>query len=218
MSLSEQLTKVTNVLIKQKRELVELLGFETRNQYAIQTEDGAELGFAAEKPKGIFGAIFRQFLGHWRSFEIDIFNDQGELEYVAKHPFRFYFQRLEVYRAHSGECIGAFERRFEILGKRFDVMDRSGDSVMTVRSPLWRIWTFRFMKNDNELAVVTKKWGGVLKEAFLDADSFALHFTARTLSSEQRVLLLAGALFIDLRYFENKASGGGSSLFNVLSN
>ena len=56
--------------VRQQRELGELLGFETRNKYAISTPDRMEVAFAAEQQKGILGFLLRQFLGHWRTFEI----------------------------------------------------------------------------------------------------------------------------------------------------
>ena len=207
MSLGQRLQSLPSVLIKQKKELAEIFGFETRNKYSIETEDGQQIAYAAEQQKGIFGFLFRQWLGHWRPYQIHIYGPDRQLEFVAHHPFRIYFQRLEIRNA-AGESIGTLERRIEILGKRFDLMDPAGNILMTVRSPLWRLWTFPFKKNGESLAVVTKKWGGILKEAFLDADSFHLAFTQPSLTPEQRVLLLVSAIFIDLRFFEKKASGG----------
>jgi hypothetical protein len=56
-----------------------------------------------------------------------------------------------------------------------------------------------------EVALISKKWGGFLKEAFLDADTFRLDYKSSTLSEQQRTLILAAGLFIDLQYFEQKA-------------
>ena len=195
----------STVMIRQRRELVELFGFETRNKYSVEAESGELLGFAAEQQKGLFGFMLRQILGHWRSFEIHIFDPDRKVRCVAKHPFRFYFERLEIC-SNGGELLGCLERRFEILGKRFDLCDASGNLLMTVRSPLWRIWTFPFKRSGQDVAVVTKRWGGVVKELFTDADTFALQFIDSSLPEVQRMLLVAAAIFIDLRYFERKAN------------
>ncbi len=211
MNLADQLQSLPRVMIRQKREIAEVFGFETRNKYSIETESGGQLAYAAEQQKGFFGFFFRQALGHWRTYDVHIFGPSRQLEFLAHHPFRFYYQRLEV-RKSDGEYLGALERRFEILGKRFDLLDRNGKLLMSVRSPIWRIWTFPFKCDGKEYAVVSKKWSGLLTEVFLDADNFVLTFSRNELSGDERVLLLAAAIFIDLRYFEEKAGRSGSIL------
>lgn len=206
MSLSQQISHIPALIIRQRKELAELIGFETRNKYEINAPDGRVLGFAAEQQKGFLGAVMRQFLGHWRTFEILIFDAQRRPFLVARHPFRFIFQRLEILDADSGRPIGALQQRFSIIYKRFDVALPDGRVLMQVSSPFWRIWTFRFQGADGrERAVITKKWSGALKEIFTDADNFALEFTDPSLGDDERKLLLAAAIFIDLKYFEQKA-------------
>lgn len=191
------------LIIKQKRELGELLGFETRNKYAIETPSGQLVGYAAEQQKGLLGFLFRQLLGHWRRFNFHIFDANRNRIAQALHPFRWIFQRLELYSS-EGEFLGALQQRFSILSKRFDLEGPQGETLAEVRSPIWKIWTFEFMSGGVMIAKVQKKWSGLLKEAFLDADNFRVEF-GTGLSPEHRLLLVAAGLFIDLQYFEKKA-------------
>lgn len=191
------------VLIRQRKELAELLGFETRNKYSIEAA-GVEFGFAAEQGKGGLAFLSRMFLGHWRRFEIHFFDNERQLVMRAVHPFRFLFQRLEVVAA-DGRPLGAVQQRFGILSKRFDVEDVSGRVLMKVASPLWRPWTFAFERDGRQVARVEKKWAGLLKEALMDAESFRVLFCGAELDVAQRSLILASAIFIDLQYFEQKA-------------
>lgn len=209
MNLENILSALPKVFIRQQKELAEIFGFETRNKYSIESEDGKQIGFAAEQQKGMFGFLFRQMLGHWRKYDIHIFGPDRELEIIAHHPFRFYYQKLEV-KNSKGELLGVLERKFEIFGKKFDLFDKKGKLLYSVRSPIWRIWTFPFKRDGEEFASVSKKWGGVLKEVFLDADNFILEFTKPNLPPDQKALLLVAAIFIDLRYFEKKGSSAGA--------
>lgn len=204
MELAEEITRQQALLIEQRRELVELIGFETRNKYAISTESGAMIAYAAEQQKGVLGFLVRQFLGHWRRFDILVFDANRNQVLTAHHPFCWIFQRLEVTNA-GRRPLGALQQRFSLLSKRFDVEDATGTVRMTVSSPLWRIWTFPFMKGSRQVAVVTKKWGGLLTESFTDKDRFRLEYQDMRLIAEERQLILAAALFIDLQYFERKA-------------
>jgi uncharacterized protein YxjI len=204
--MSEMLAIVqqsSEIMIVQKRELAELFGFETRNKYSIEV-NGAPFAFAAEQGKGGLAFFARMFLGHWRTFEIHFFDNARQLVIKAVHPFRFFFQRLEVWAA-NGRQIGAIQQRWAFFSKRFDVTDASGRLLLTVSSPIWRPWTFAFLRDGRELARVEKKWSGMLQEAFTDADRFRVAFESPELGLDERNLVLVAGVFIDLQYFEKKA-------------
>jgi len=192
------------LMVVQRRELAELIGFETRNKYAIEA-DGSQVGFAAEQGKGALALLGRLFIGHWRTFELHFFDEARQLVLRALHPFRFFFQRLEVSRA-DGRPLGAVQQRFAFFSKRFDVLDASDQVLLTVSSPIWRPWTFRFERQGRDVARVEKKWTGILTEAFTDADRFRVSFESSELTLDERALVLASAVFIDMQYFEHKAN------------
>jgi hypothetical protein len=202
---AEKLKTVSSVKIVQRRELAEFFGFETRNKYEIRLPDDQPIGFAAEQNKGFLGFLARQMLGHWRSFEIHIYDVNRQLQVTARHPFRIWFQRLEIFHEPGDRLIGALQQRFSILYKKFDIENEQGQVVMSVASPLWRIWTFEFKWMERVRATIRKKWSGFFREALLDADRFEIEFNDPSLKSDERSLLVAAAIFVDLQYFERKA-------------
>nr|BDT29533.1 phospholipid scramblase-related protein [Bacteriovorax sp. HI3] len=192
------------IFLRQRREIAELFGVETRNKYEILTMEGTPLGFVAEEGKGI-GAFFgRAFLGHWRTFTINIFDTNRSLAYKALHPFRFLFQRLEISKA-TGQRIGALEQRFGVITKRFDLEDAHGNVIMKMAASFWKPWTFPIYKNGEEVALILKKWSGTFSEIFTDRDNFTIEFKDKRLTATERELILASAMFVDLNYFERKA-------------
>jgi uncharacterized protein YxjI len=192
-----------SLLVVQRRELAELIGFETRNQYEVRDPAGTVIGYAIEQGKGLLGALFRMFLGHFRRFDIDILDAERRLQYRAHHPFRWFFQRLELFDP-QGTYLGALQQRFAVFSKRFDLLDARNQHALQMRSGLFRIWTFPLFRADAEVARIEKKWSGVLREAFTDADTFLTTFTPAVRGTE-RALILAAAIFVDLQYFEKKA-------------
>jgi uncharacterized protein YxjI len=190
------------LIVVQRRELMELLGVETRNKYEVRTESNELVGFAAEQSAGLLAGLARMFFGHWRAFEIHVFDAQRQLVLRAFHPFRFFFQRLEV-SAEDGRCLGAVQQRLSLFTKRFDVEDASGNVVLEMSSGLFRPWLFPFYRGGEEVGRVEKRWSGLLREAFTDADSFRVDFGKA--AGDERALLLAASLFVDLQYFEQKA-------------
>lgn len=200
------LNSYPQVFVKQVFELGEIFGFESRNKYRISEKTGRDIGYAAEQQKGLFGFLFRQTLGHWRSFDIHFYNLDRQEVMIAHHPFRWYFQRLEV-RGKDGKNFGSVERRFAFFSKCFEIHDSAGNVQMTVSSPIWKLWAFPFEKNGREVAKISKKWSGLGFEMFTDRDNFLVSYDDPALTLEDRSLILAAAIFIDLMFFENKGGG-----------
>jgi hypothetical protein len=200
------LTSHKQVFITQKFELMEMLSVETRNRYRISDAAGRPIGYAAEEQTGILGFLMRQLFGHWRSFEIHFYNNARQAVLHAVHPFRWYFSRLDIYNSKQ-ELIGAVQKQFSILSKKFTVEDGRGVTVMEVSSPLWKLWTFPFLNDGQTVASINKKWSGLLSEGFTDRDNFQVEFNSTTLGNDARNVILAAAIYVDLTYFESK---GGS--------
>ncbi len=197
------LSQMKVVLVHQVHEVAEWFGFETRNKYQILDESQKLIGYAAEQQKGILGFILRQYLGHWRKFDVHFFTADRQLAFIGHHPFRWFFQRIEV-ADPSGKVIGAIQQRFSLLSKRFDVENARGMVIMEVSSPIWKIWTFNFMNQGQQVAQVKKKWGGLLMEGFTDKDKFMVEYTSPSMTDEEKTIVMASAVFIDLLYFEVK--------------
>ncbi|MBF0297417.1 MAG: hypothetical protein HQK51_01780 [Oligoflexia bacterium] len=210
MNFDETLAAISSIKIKQILEHFEIFGIETRNKYQFMDEKNSPIAFAAEQSKGFGFMILRQILGHWRSFKISFFDNERKEIFSAYHPFRFFFQRIEVYN-NNEQLLGAIQQRFSIFYKKFDIEGPRGNVILTMSSPIWRIWTFPILRGDREVAKIEKKWSSFLKEAFTDADNFLLSFLSNNsltlaLSIEEKKILLASAIFIDLQYFEKKAN------------
>ena len=85
---------------------------------------------------------------------------------TAHHPFRWFFQRLEL-----------------------------------------------FANGDHEFARISKKWTGLGYELFNDKDTFLVEFNDPALPGDQRALVLAAAIYVDLMFFEKKGNGGVVDIF-----
>lgn len=193
-----------HLFVQQKHELGEWFGFETRNKYQISDSNGNPIAFAAEQSKGFLGFIMRQFFGHWRTLEIHFFDNHRKEILKARQPFRWWFKRFEVFTPDH-KFLGAIQQRFSVLTKRFDVENHREQPILEVASPIWKLWTFPFLQNGKEVASIKKKWSGLFSEAFTDRDNFMVEFGVSDLRNEEKLIILAAAIFVDLNYFEKKA-------------
>lgn len=191
---------MSSLVISQKKEWGEILtAFETKNKYAILDESGNELYFAAEDSGS---TILRWFLKALRPFTITILNVDGQVVLKVKRPFRFYFHHIEV-SDNMGQSLGTIERRFSVLRRIYAVIDSSGKEIYQLFGPLLKPWTFHIKNEGQEYGKITKKWSGLLKEGFTDADNFALIFPVEW-DIKLKSLFLGAVFLIDFVHFENK--------------
>lgn len=204
MSLSERLQDTSTVSVHQRTELAELVGFESRNKYEILDGKGNKLGFCAEQQKGVRGFFLRQLFGHWRKFDLYFFDPQGNVGLSAHHPFRWFLQSLFL-ATPEGISLGDLRQRFGLFTRKFDLRGPEGETRFRMRSSLLSFWSFPiYDRSGVVVAMIRKKWSGLLQELFTDKDNFRIEFLSRSLTPEDRLLILAGAIFVDLRYFERK--------------
>jgi uncharacterized protein YxjI len=198
--------KIAHTLhVQQVYENWELLGFETRNKYKILDEKQNPVGFAAEQASGISGAILRQFLGHWRSFKVLVYDQNKTPIYTLDFPFRWFFKTLYVSDA-NGRKIGHLEQRFAIFRKKFDLHNVNNRVIAKINSSFFKFWTFEFFDNHRSLGKIQKKWAGALSEIFTDKDNFVVTFD-HTQDEDMKIMMLSTCIMVDIIYFENNKAG-----------
>ncbi|MCD6364810.1 MAG: scramblase [Planctomycetes bacterium] len=196
----DKLGDVETLLVRQQKEWGEILtGFETRNRYVVTDAGGAELYFAAEESS----LLGRWLLNTLRPFTIHVQAAGGQDVLRVKRPFRFYFHRVDVTDADAGRHLGSVERRFSLVRRIYAVLDDNGHEIFELFGPILHPWTFEVRREGRTLGKITKKWSGLLKEGFTDADNFGIAFPP-DLEVVQKALLLGAVFLIDFVHFEKK--------------
>lgn len=196
----ERLSSTSALVVSQRKEWGEILtGFETRNKYTISDMSGSRLYVAAEEAGS---TLLRWFLKALRPFTIAVLTEDGQVVLRVVRPFRFYFHRAEVVDS-QGQVLGQIERRFSVLRRIYSVLDSSGEEVFQLFGPILHPWTFQIRKDGVECGRIFKKWSGLLKEGFTDADNFSVMFPAEW-DVRLKGLFLGAVFLMDFLHFENK--------------
>ncbi|MFP3937228.1 MAG: phospholipid scramblase-related protein [Phycisphaerae bacterium] len=193
----ELLRDVTVLAVRQQVEWVEVLAdFETQNRYVVCDGEGRELLYAAEH-SGVFSRMIFQST---RPFTIDVLDADGKLVLRLRRPWRFYFHQVNVLDA-DGRPIGTVVRRFSVLRRIYSVLDDNGAEMLRLFGPVLHPWTFRILADGQELGKIRKRWSGLGKEAFTDADNFGMDLPA-DMDPRTKGLLLGAVFLIDYVHFE----------------
>ena len=198
----EKLSSISGLVVSQQKEWGEILtGFETRNRYAISDASGRSLYLAAEEAGS---TLLRWFLKALRPFAITVLREDGRAILRVMRPFRFYFHRAEVVDS-SGQSLGVIERRFSVWRRIYSVRDSAGREVFQLFGPILHPWTFQIRSEGAEHGKITKKWSGLLKEGFTDADNFGVVFPVEW-DIRLKALFIGAVFLIDFVHFENKGN------------
>jgi uncharacterized protein YxjI len=200
-SSMQKLAQTDEAVIKQSVERWEAFtGWETANQYTVMDCLGSMIFMAMEESDSVAGFLGRTFLKAARPFTIHLLTPSGNPVLTLKRPFRFFFHELEVLGPH-GEPLGTVRKQFSWLNRRYTVTDAGGEAY-EVHGPLFRPWTFKIQRNGTECGIITKKWSGLVKEAWTDADNFGVSFPRGT-SVRMKSVLLGAVFLIDFVHFED---------------
>lgn len=198
------LAQAQTLMVHQKKEMLEVFtDFETKNRYEVLDPAGQTALYAAETGGGFLSAIGRNFLKSKRPFTMHLAAPHGAIAYTLRRPWNWFFSELHVHDA-SGQKVGMIDQKFALFARRFSVQGPSGEELAQLHGPFFRPWTFRIVRGDQQIGVIRKKWSGLLKETFTDADSFGLEL-GPAMDPQLRTLSLAATFLIDFLFFEDRA-------------
>jgi uncharacterized protein YxjI len=188
--------------VRQRKKWLEiLLSFEFRNSYDVFDETQVAVFKVQETSSGIGAFIGRMFLGPMRPFRVSITDlTTGEVVLELRRPFRFMFHRLEVY-AGNGELLGAIERKWSWVRRIYTIEDAQGKEIATLFGPFLKPWTFEIKQGERTIGMVQKKWSGLGKELFSDADNFGIDL-GDIHDPALKSLAFAAIVLIDVVHFE----------------
>jgi uncharacterized protein YxjI len=199
-ALARRFDAYERLSVRQKKRWLEiLLSFEFKNAYDVYHHDEAVLR-AQEVGDGPGAFLRRALLGPMRPFEVEVSDPRtGEVVLRLRRRFRFIFHRLEVYSG-DGALLGAVERRWSWLRRIYAVLGPDGGQRAELFGPILRPWTFEVRAGGATRGAIQKRWSGMAKELFTDADNFAV--TLGDLDAELRPLVFAATVLVDVVHFE----------------
>jgi hypothetical protein len=187
------------LFIKQELEYAEIFtGFETKNKYSILDENKNKLFYAYETENNF---LINQILGIRRPLSIKIIDISKKEILKIQRPFYFFNSSAKI--TSEERLIGTIKQKNWFLDKQFDFYDNNNNLLFSCISKFPHIWTFNVLKEGKQIGQILKKWAGLGREAFTDADKFMIDFD--NIEEEKiQYAMLAMAFVIDLRVFEAK--------------
>lgn len=180
--------------------------FKASNNYDIYDPKTKEIILhCREKNLNPVYKIVRLFLTDFKAltpFEIDIRGLDGKRIIKVKKGLSLILSKIEVFDEND-KLIGLFKQKlFPNFYPKFEMFDEKENLVSILKGNLIG-WNFEFLKDENTIATVTKKWSGIGKEMFTSADNYMLEINDTVDKADPlRQLIFAAVICIDMVFKE----------------
>ena len=180
--------------------------FKASNNYDIYDPKTKEIILhCREKNLNPVYKIVRLFLTDFKAltpFEIDIRGLDGKRIIKVKKGLSLILSKIEVFDEND-KLIGLFKQKlFPNFYPKFQMFDEKENLVSMLKGNLIG-WNFEFLKDENTIATVTKKWSGIGKEMFTSADNYILEIKDTIDKADPlRLLIFAAVISIDMVFKE----------------
>lgn len=125
----------------------------------------------------------------------------GQLVLRIKRGWAFFRSTVEIFDGNE-QLVGKFRQRLLSLGGKFDVLDPSEQVICQVEGS-WKNFDYKFSRNGEPVALLTKKWMGLGKELFTSADNYVINIESTVSATDSvRQLVIAAAICIDMVFNE----------------
>jgi len=212
----EYLTQVDQLLVKQKRELLEaFIGFETKNRYSVKNSLGQKIYSAKEDTD----CCTRNCCGPVRPFDLDIYDNFNRRVLTLNRPLRctscLFFCCLQKLTVHDnfGNVLGYLTQQWSLFKPVFKVKNANHETVLRIEGPVCTFSLcgsdvkFKVLSRDGTVQVgtISKQWSGLLTELLTDADHFNVSFPM-DLDVNIKAVLLGAVFLIDFMFFEKQGN------------
>ena len=206
----EYLAMIDQLKVHQMFEPLEVVvGWESENKFTIKNNLGQKVYVAAE----ISDSCSRQMCGSSREFDIEIRDADGKEVIHLFRPlnclgccFPSCLQTISVF-SPPGKKIGSIQENWTIAGADLSIKDAVGKTVMKIEGPVCPMASVSFdlMTLDRkQVGKIHKKWTGLTRELFTDADNFDISFPMDLDVKMKAVILGACFLIVSMERKELK--------------
>ncbi|KAI9350050.1 Scramblase-domain-containing protein [Zopfochytrium polystomum] len=192
-----------------------LIGFEQANKYAIKDAAGNNVGFIAEEERTFTGTVLRQVMGTRRAFKAVVLDNSGNVVLHIARPIKWLLNSSITVSDPEGNVIGEVKQVWHLIRRKYDLFLKNRQFGI-IDGGFWA-WDFVVTNEQGEtLSAVNRNFVGFAREIFTDTGVYAVQMESanpvRPLSLDERAVLLAAAITIDVDYFSRHSNSSGGIL------
>lgn len=178
--------------------------FKFANAYKVYDEHGEQIGSIQQEVSGWHK--FLRVLVNIKAmmpFALVVKNMQEETLVTIKRGWTFWMSKITIYDGEQN-ILGYIRQKFKFMKPTFHILDPSHNLLATISGD-WKGWNFTISDPQGlSIGTISKKWNGLLKEAFTTADKYIVSITDTYAEDRRKMAIVAAAITIDMVLKENK--------------
>ncbi|RYZ13934.1 MAG: scramblase, partial [Sphingobacteriales bacterium] len=100
--------------------------------------------------------------------------------------------------------LGTIKQKFKFMKPTFNIFSAGEQQIASISGD-WKGWNFNIAdEQSNQIGTITKKWNGLLKEAFTTADKYVVTIVPEYAEDTRKIAIVATAITIDMVLKESK--------------
>ncbi|MDR2314630.1 MAG: hypothetical protein LBE02_08875 [Spirochaetaceae bacterium] len=182
-------------------EKVQFLKF--TNTYKVYDSSGSQIGVIQESMSTALKFLSLILGKASMPFTLTIVDTEDHVLATIKRGWTLFMSRISIYDGEGGE-IARIKQKFKMFKPTFHILDLNDAALATISGD-WKAWNFTITgEGDAQIGTITKKWSGLLKEAFTTADKYIVSINAGV-TGAARIATVAAAITIDMVLKESKS-------------
>ncbi|MDR0547326.1 MAG: hypothetical protein LBG77_07070 [Dysgonamonadaceae bacterium] len=177
--------------------------FKFNNAYKVFDTDGRQIGLIQQKMPWylkILSLVLNKAMFPFTLFVMD--NDNNVLTTI-KRGWTFWTSKITVLDKNETP-IAFINQKFKLLKPEFRILDTANQQIAVIMGD-WKAWNFNITGNDNQqIGTISKKWNGILKEAFTTADKYIVSVAPEIAEDVKKMAIVSTAITIDMVLKESK--------------
>ena len=136
-------------------------------------------------------------------FKMEIIDLEGDVLITLQRGWTFWMSKITILD-RTGNLLGTIQQKFAILKPTFKIFDETATEIATISGD-WKGWNFTIVDSSgNKVGSITKKWNGILKEAFTTADKYVVDIEPAYKEDKRKMAIVSCAVTIDMVLKESK--------------
>lgn len=178
--------------------------FKFSNAYKVFDEHGGQIGLIEQTVPGWQKAL--RVLANIKPmmpFKLHVKDMQGAPLVSITRGWTFFMSKIVITDANE-MVIGSIKQKFRFMKPTFNIFDPGERQIANITGD-WKGWSFVIKdERENEIGTITKKWNGLLKEAFTTADKYIVSIVPEYAEDTRKIAIVATAITIDMVLKESK--------------
>ncbi len=136
-------------------------------------------------------------------FALEITDLNGDVLVTIKRGWTFWMSKITLTDS-KGDLLGKINQKFAILKPTFKIFDEADTEIASITGD-WKGWNFKIIDNNlAQIGTISKKWNGIMKEAFTTADKYVVDIVPEYAEDKRKMAIVSCAITIDMVLKESK--------------